>query len=94
MKIKRFEIFLSRKGHGHGEQPSKATQQMKAMEPRLVEKHACRVVLHGCHQQSPPRWFQEKETHSYIWKRNKRTSIVLTRECNMISTISKTTYII
>jgi len=44
---------------------------MKAMEPRLVEKHACRVVLHGCHQQSPPRWFQEKENQSYIWKRNR-----------------------
>jgi len=57
---------MIKKNRGHGGQPSKATQQMKAMEPMLVEKHACRVVLHGCHQLSPPRWFQGKGNHSNI----------------------------
>lgn len=66
-----------------GEQPSKATQQMKAMELTLVEKHACRVVPHDCHLQSPPRWFQGKGNHTCTWKR-KSTLIHLLSQLQVI----------
>jgi len=50
VKMNRFEIFffktkmMIKKKHEHWEQASKATQQIKAMESRLVKNCACRVV--------------------------------------------------
>lgn len=44
------------------EEPSMVNQQKKAMEPSLVERHACIVVPHGYHPQSHSHWYQEMGT--------------------------------
>jgi len=40
---------MIKKNHEHEKQTSKTIQQMKAPEPRLMEKYVCKVVLHICH---------------------------------------------
>jgi hypothetical protein len=50
------------------DKPSTVNQQRKAMGPRLVEKCACTVALHGCHPESQSHPFQEKENDTCTFK--------------------------
>ena len=61
------------------DKPSTVNQQRKAMGPRLVEKCACTVALHGCHPQSQSHPFQEKENDTCTFKTD-RLLIVRTQK--------------